>query len=44
MTKFAINVNFDYFQDEEIQSNLCTTTTRGTQNLWPLLTGGSFML
>jgi len=23
-----------------IQSNLCTTTTLGTLNLWPLLTGG----
>jgi len=23
-----------------VQSNLCTTTTQGTQNLWPLLTGG----
>jgi len=23
-----------------IQSNLCTATTLGTQNLWPLLTGG----
>ncbi len=23
-----------------IQSNLCTTTTLGTQNLWLLLTGG----
>ncbi len=22
-----------------VQSNLCTTTTLGTQNLWPLLTG-----
>ena len=24
----------------KVQSNLCTTTTLGTQNLWPLLTGG----
>jgi len=23
-----------------MQSNLCTTATLGTQNLWPLLTGG----
>ncbi len=23
-----------------LQSNLCTTTTLGTPNLWPLLTGG----
>jgi hypothetical protein len=23
-----------------VQSNLCTTTTLGTPNLWPLLTGG----
>jgi len=29
-----------------VQSNLCTMTTLGTQNYWPLLTGGrrSFML
>ncbi len=24
----------------DIQSNLCTTSTLGTQKLWPLLTGG----
>jgi hypothetical protein len=24
----------------KIQSNLCITTTLGTKNLWPLLTGG----
>ena len=24
---------------KEVQSNLCTTTTLGTLNLWPLLTG-----
>ncbi len=23
-----------------VQSNLCIATTLGTQNLWPLLTGG----
>ncbi len=23
-----------------IQSNMCTTTTLGTPNFWPLLTGG----
>ncbi len=25
-----------------LQSNLCITTTLGTQNLWPLLTGGRY--
>ena len=29
-----------YFLSFHIQSNLCTTTTPGTQNVWPLLTGG----
>jgi len=24
----------------KLQSNLCVTTTLGSQNLWPLLTGG----
>ncbi len=26
---------------KQVQSNLCTTTNLGTQNLWQLLTGGS---
>ena len=29
-----------YASTFEVQSNLCTTTTLGTPNLWPLLTGG----
>jgi hypothetical protein len=26
----------------KVQSNLCTTTTPGTRNLWALLTGGCY--
>jgi hypothetical protein len=35
-TKFKI-------EDNKLQSNLLTTTTLGTQNLWPLLTGGRYL-
>ena len=28
--------------NKKVQTNLCTTTTLKTLNLWPLLTGGRF--
>jgi hypothetical protein len=35
------SINVAYVNEQvQLQSNLCTTTTLGTPNLWPLLTGG----
>ncbi len=35
-----IHQGYSLSMNLRIQSNLCPTTTLGTQNLWPMLTGG----
>ena len=34
------NIFKNFVSIKMLQSNLCATTTLGTPNLWPLLTGG----
>jgi hypothetical protein len=45
--KYTSKSNFNTqvkVRHDHVQSNLCTTTTLGYPNLWPLLTGGRYKI